>query len=49
MGVSQLARVVPVVLPYLAILAVFGGFIAWNGGVVLGRPFNTVSLRNADM
>jgi alpha-1,2-glucosyltransferase len=24
------------VFPYLALLATFGGFVVWNGGVVLG-------------
>ncbi|KAF1964947.1 alpha-1,2 glucosyltransferas-like protein alg10 [Bimuria novae-zelandiae CBS 107.79] len=28
--------VIKAVLPYLALLALFGGFVLWNGGVVLG-------------
>jgi alpha-1,2-glucosyltransferase len=35
-----LRNVVPVivsVVPYLVILAAFGGFVIWNNGVVLGK------------
>lgn len=36
-GLFNTRKIVPVLLPYLAIISVFGAFIIWNGGVVLGK------------
>lgn len=33
---QRLLRLVRLVLPYVTLLALFGGFVVWNGGVVLG-------------
>ena len=30
--------VLKVVVPYLTLLVLFAGFVAWNGSVVLGKP-----------
>jgi alpha-1,2-glucosyltransferase len=35
--------VMRVALPYLALLGLFAGFVAWNGGVVLGKAFAATS------
>jgi len=35
-SLSRFSRVVTRLLPYVIMLAAFGGFIVWNGGVVLG-------------
>lgn len=35
--------VLKVILPYSALLALFGAFVAWNGGVVLGDKSNHVA------
>ena len=42
-GLAALERpllVLRVVMPYVILLALFGGFVAWNGGVVLGMSTN---------
>jgi len=31
-------RIIPVLLPFLLLLTLFGAFVYWNGGVVLGTP-----------
>jgi alpha-1,2-glucosyltransferase len=42
--------VVTSLVPYLIILATFGGFVLWNGSVVLGhKEFHTASLHLAQM
>ncbi|KAF8640844.1 hypothetical protein AX17_000492 [Amanita inopinata Kibby_2008] len=33
---SVLSDILPAFVPYTLVLAAFGGFIMWNGGVVLG-------------
>jgi len=35
-GNLQIFKLIPLLLPYLVILATFGSFVLWNGGVVLG-------------
>jgi hypothetical protein len=32
--------VIKAVLPYLVLLGLFGGFVLWNGGVVLGTSLS---------
>ncbi|KAI9833543.1 MAG: glucosyltransferase [Phylliscum demangeonii] len=39
-ALAKLPRVVAVLAPYLALMAVFAGFVVWNGGVVLGDRSN---------
>jgi len=34
--------ILPSVVPYALVLAIFGGFIVWNGGIVLGDKSNHV-------
>ena len=36
-AVNNLGPVIYSAVPYLIILAGFGGFVLWNNGVVLGR------------
>lgn len=31
------AKVLRQIWPHIAVLVLFGGFVAWNGGVVLGK------------
>ncbi|KAF1350865.1 alpha-2-glucosyltransferase Alg10 [Delphinella strobiligena] len=40
---QRLLRLVRLVLPYVTLLALFGGFVIWNGGVVLGDKSNHVA------
>ncbi|KAF2421518.1 hypothetical protein EJ08DRAFT_620018 [Tothia fuscella] len=39
-AVLKLQRVIPAVFPYTFLIASFGGFVFWNGGVVLGDKSN---------
>lgn len=36
-AISHWRRVLPNLAPYISFLAIFGAFILWNGGVVLGK------------
>ena len=36
-ALSHLPRLIGDLMPYLALLAAFAGFVVWNGGVVLGK------------
>jgi hypothetical protein len=36
-AVCNLPRVLRQVWPHIFLLGLFGGFVAWNGGVVLGK------------
>lgn len=36
-GLSNLPRLIVSLIPYFIILTAFGGFVLWNGGVVLGK------------
>jgi hypothetical protein len=44
-GLWSIPRVVPVILqnatPYTLVLALFGAFVVWNGGIALGAPAPT--------
>ncbi|KAL2165046.1 hypothetical protein VTH06DRAFT_342 [Thermothelomyces fergusii] len=42
-ALSNPFRIIRQVWPHLAILALFAGFVAWNGGVVLGDKSNHVA------
>ncbi|KAF2490745.1 hypothetical protein BU16DRAFT_469470 [Lophium mytilinum] len=42
-AVGRLPSLLKVIVPYLALLGAFGGFVAWNGGVVLGDKSNHVA------
>ncbi|PNS19540.1 hypothetical protein CAC42_7384 [Sphaceloma murrayae] len=42
-GKTAYLRVARILLPYVVILATFGGFVYWNGGVVLGDKSNHVA------
>lgn len=47
---NNVSSVVISLVPYLLILAAFGGFVLWNGSVVLGhKEFHTASLHLAQM
>ncbi|KAL4880432.1 tyrosyl-DNA phosphodiesterase-domain-containing protein [Aspergillus karnatakaensis] len=47
---NNLESVITSLIPYLLILAAFGGFVLWNGSVVLGhKEFHTASLHLAQM
>jgi alpha-1,2-glucosyltransferase len=35
-ALKQPFLVLRAIMPYLVLIALFGGFVAWNGGVVLG-------------
>ncbi|KAL4807085.1 phospholipase D/nuclease [Aspergillus unguis] len=49
-ALNNLGSVIPSLIPYLLILAAFGGFVLWNGSVVLGhKEFHTASLHLAQM
>ncbi|KAL4931307.1 dolichyl-P-Glc:Glc(2)Man(9)GlcNAc(2)-PP-dolichol alpha-1,2- glucosyltransferase [Aspergillus undulatus] len=49
-ALNNLGSVVTSLIPYLLILAAFGGFVLWNGSVVLGhKEFHTASLHLAQM
>ncbi|KAL4762001.1 dolichyl-P-Glc:Glc(2)Man(9)GlcNAc(2)-PP-dolichol alpha-1,2- glucosyltransferase [Aspergillus foveolatus] len=49
-ALNNLGFVVTSLVPYLIILATFGGFVLWNGSVVLGhKEFHTASLHLAQM
>ncbi|OJJ58516.1 hypothetical protein ASPSYDRAFT_89258 [Aspergillus sydowii CBS 593.65] len=49
-ALNNLPSVVISLVPYLLILAAFGGFVLWNGSVVLGhKEFHTASLHLAQM
>lgn len=37
---ANLSRLVRPLVPCISLLAAFGGFVFWNGGVVLGKKFN---------
>lgn len=37
---GKLRQVALSLIPYLLILAAFGGFVAWNNGVVLGKSYS---------
>ena len=37
-GLKNFFPILVSVIPHLIILAAFGGFVLWNGGVVLGKP-----------
>jgi alpha-1,2-glucosyltransferase len=34
---AVLADILPSFVPYTLVLAAFGGFVVWNGGIVLGK------------
>ncbi|KNZ79642.1 Alpha-1,2-glucosyltransferase ALG10-A [Termitomyces sp. J132] len=38
----MVADILPSSIPYMLVLAVFGGFVTWNGGIVLGDKANHV-------
>ncbi|KAL4818941.1 tyrosyl-DNA phosphodiesterase-domain-containing protein [Aspergillus spinulosporus] len=49
-ALNNLGSVITTLVPYLLILATFGGFVLWNGSVVLGhKEFHTASLHLAQM
>ncbi|KAL4917278.1 phospholipase D/nuclease [Aspergillus aurantiobrunneus] len=49
-ALNNLGSVVTSLVPYLLILAAFGGFVLWNGSVVLGhKEYHTASLHLAQM
>ncbi|KAL5336233.1 Dol-P-Glc:Glc(2)Man(9)GlcNAc(2)-PP-Dol alpha-1,2-glucosyltransferase [Aspergillus crustosus] len=49
-ALNNLGSVVTSLIPYLLILAAFGGFVLWNGSIVLGhKEFHTASLHLAQM
>ncbi|KAI9368255.1 tyrosyl-DNA phosphodiesterase-domain-containing protein [Aspergillus egyptiacus] len=49
-ALNNLGSVLTSLFPYLFILAAFGGFVLWNGSVVLGhKEFHTASLHLAQM
>ncbi|KAL4871814.1 hypothetical protein BDV12DRAFT_183393 [Aspergillus spectabilis] len=49
-ALNNLESVVTCLVPYLLILITFGGFVLWNGSVVLGhKEFHTASLHLAQM
>ncbi|KAL4979929.1 Dol-P-Glc:Glc(2)Man(9)GlcNAc(2)-PP-Dol alpha-1,2-glucosyltransferase [Aspergillus desertorum] len=49
-ALNNLGSVFASLVPYLLILAMFGGFVLWNGSVVLGhKEFHTASLHLAQM
>ncbi|PYI08170.1 phospholipase D/nuclease [Aspergillus sclerotiicarbonarius CBS 121057] len=49
-AVNNLGSVISSAVPYLIILAGFGGFVLWNGGVVLGhKEFHTAGLHLPQM
>ncbi|KAL4778334.1 Dol-P-Glc:Glc(2)Man(9)GlcNAc(2)-PP-Dol alpha-1,2-glucosyltransferase [Aspergillus varians] len=49
-SLNNLGFVIKSLVPYLFILAAFGGFVLWNGSVVLGhKEFHTASLHLAQM
>lgn len=35
-------RTIQAVIPYLAMIGVFGAFVVWNGGVVLGKLYDPI-------
>jgi hypothetical protein len=35
-----LPELFPAFVPYAIVLALFGGFVVWNGGIVLGACFS---------
>lgn len=37
MAPYKLLRLVRLVMPYVTLLGLFGAFVVWNGGVVLGE------------
>ncbi|KXT17038.1 hypothetical protein AC579_4353 [Pseudocercospora musae] len=43
---ARLSQLVQTLMPYLTTLAIFAGFIVWNGGVVLGDKSNHVATIN---
>lgn len=36
-AINKLSSVLKVLVPYIALLAIFAGFVLWNGSVVLGK------------
>ncbi|KAF2809310.1 uncharacterized protein BDZ99DRAFT_498709 [Mytilinidion resinicola] len=42
-AVGRLPSLMKVAVPYFTLLVAFGGFVAWNGGVVLGDKSNHVA------
>ncbi|RDW90791.1 dolichyl-P-Glc:Glc(2)Man(9)GlcNAc(2)-PP-dolichol alpha-1,2- glucosyltransferase [Aspergillus mulundensis] len=49
-ALNNLGAVFYALMPYLLILAAFGGFVLWNGSVVLGhKEYHTASLHLAQM
>ncbi|KAF8078328.1 glucosyltransferase [Lyophyllum atratum] len=39
---SVLVEILPSLVPYTLVLAIFGGFVVWNGGIVLGDKANHI-------
>ncbi|KAL5047256.1 hypothetical protein BDW71DRAFT_196994 [Aspergillus fruticulosus] len=49
-ALNNIGSVITSLVPYLLILATFGGFVLWNGSVVLGhKEFHTASLHLPQM
>ncbi|KAF9893844.1 hypothetical protein FE257_010014 [Aspergillus nanangensis] len=47
---GNLGQIIVSLMPYLAILAAFGGFVLWNNGVVLGhKEFHTAGIHLSQM
>lgn len=36
-AVKNISKLTTAIVPYLLLLVSFAGFVAWNGGVVLGK------------
>ncbi len=42
--VTNLKAVSHAIIPYLSFVTAFGGFVLWNGGVVLGKQIEYFSI-----
>lgn len=40
-AVKNIRKLITAVFPYVLLLVLFAGFVAWNGGVVLGKIFSS--------